>query len=161
MNDIDAIATLRGCPLFEDFSDPSLETLLGYFDVMEGSRGDRLYEQGSPSDGFYVVAAGSVAMKVRDVDGRERVVGRVHAPDSFGELAVLLRGERFVSIEATSSVTLFEFSYESFRRLKRKNPDLCLLVIMAIVRRFGRVLDDSRDVLQRMLLRQFAGSDEA
>lgn len=160
MNDIDAIATLGRCPLFADFSKASLETLLAYFDVMEGVRGDRLYEQGSPSDGFYIVAQGTVAMKVRDIDGRERLAGRVSAPESFGELAVLLRGERFVSVEAASSVTLFEFSYESFRRLKRKNPDLCLLVIMAIVRRFGRVLDDSRDVLQRLLLRQFAGMDE-
>lgn len=161
MNDLDPLRTLHRCPLFADFAPSSLEALLPYFDIIEGQRGDRLYEQGAPSDGFYIVAAGSLVMKVTDIDGKERSVTRVAPPESFGELAVLLRGDRFVTVEAATTVTLLEFSYDAFRRLKRANPDLCLLLIMAIVRRFGRMLDESRDVLHRLLLRQFAGMDES
>ena len=160
MADIDAIAVLKGSSLFGDFSDPALETLLSYFDVMEGSKGDVLYEQGDDGGGLYIVAAGTVMAKVKDVEDRERAVSKLEAPESFGELALLLRGQRLVSIEAASPVTLFELSFESFRRLKRRNPDLCLLLIMAIVRRLGHVLDSSRDVMQRLLLRQFVGLDE-
>lgn len=160
MADIDAISVLRESSLFGDFADTSLETLLGYFDVMEGSKGDRLYQQDDEGGGLYIIAKGTVLAKVRDVDGRERAVAKLEAPESFGELALLLRGQRLVSIEAASSVTLFELSFESFRKLKRRNPDLCLLLIMAIVRRMGHVLDASRDVIQRLLLRQFAGMDE-
>jgi SulP family sulfate permease len=160
MADIDAISVLKGSSLFSDFSDPALETLLSYFDVMEGSKGDRLYEQGDDGGGLYIVAAGTVMAKVNDVEGRERAVSKIDAPESFGELALLLRGQRLVSIEAESPVTLFELSFDSFRRLKRRNPDLCLMLIMAIVRRLGHVLDDSRDVFQRLLLRQFAGLNE-
>jgi CRP-like cAMP-binding protein len=159
MSDIDAIAVLKGSTLFGDFSKPALETLLAYFDVMEGSKGDRLYEQDDEGGGLYIVAAGTVMAKVKDIDGTERAVSRLDAPESFGELALLLRGQRLVSIEAASPVTLFELSFESFRRLKRRNPDLCLLLIMAIVRRLGHVLDDSRDIIQRLLLRQFVELD--
>lgn len=160
MADIDAIAVLKASSLFGDFSTPTLETLLGYFEVMEGSKGDRLYQQDDEGDGLYIIASGRVLAKVRDVEGRERSVAKLEAPESFGELALLLRGQRLVSIEAASSVTLFALSLASFRELKRSNPDLCLLLIMAIVRRLGHVLDSSRDVIQRLLLRQFAGIDE-
>ncbi|MCB9492633.1 MAG: cyclic nucleotide-binding domain-containing protein [Dehalococcoidia bacterium] len=155
----DAAAALAGCPLLADFSPTAIEALLPYFEVMEGGAGDRLYSQGDEGGGLYVIARGSVTARVRDVDGNDRVVGRLSAPDSFGELALLLRGQRLVSIEAATDVVLLEMSYDSFRRLKLKSPDVCLMVIMSIVRRFGHVLDESRDLLQRVLLRQLAGRD--
>ncbi len=159
MTEMDFVGLASKSALFNGFGPEALNVLLGYFTVMEGSRGDRLFEQGDDSVGLYVVAKGSVTGKVRDREGHERVVQQFKAPESFGELSLLLRGQRLVTVEADADVCLLELTYESFRRLKSRNPDLCLMLIMAIVRRFGRVLDDSRDLLQRLLLRQLSGID--
>lgn len=160
---------MRGSPydalaeaaLFSNFSPTAREALREYFAVLEGNAGDRLYEQGDDGDGLYVIAEGNLFAVVRDIEGAEHSVARLSRGDSFGELALLLRGERLVTITASTDVVLLELSMASFRSLKHRNPDLCLMLIMAIVRKFGHVLDGSRDVLQRLLLRQLAGLDDA
>lgn len=160
MNDIPTIVLLKRCPLFADFSDEALEALPSYFSRMRGSNGDRLYTQVDERAGLYVIASGTCLATLRAPDGAERRVAKLTAPDSFGELSLLLRGERLLSVEAAGDVELLELDIDAFRRLKRTNPDLCLMLIMAIVRRFGRVVDECRELFQRLLLRHFAGLED-
>lgn len=155
----ETLEVLRRVPLFADIPEPALSVLVDYFDLMEGSAGDRLYAEGDVATGMYVVAQGSLVGSVRGPDKREHVVREIVAPDSFGELSLLLRSERLVSVDARERVLVLELSIGSFRLLKHQNPDVCLLLIMAIVRRFGRVLDGSRDVIKRVLLRSVDGLD--
>jgi CRP-like cAMP-binding protein len=79
--------------------------------------------------------------------------------DSFGELSLLLRGQRLMGVRATSDVTLLDLSAATFRSLKQQEPELCLIIVMAIVRRLGRELDESREVMKRVMLRYHAGID--
>jgi CRP-like cAMP-binding protein len=151
----DVIAgALGACPLFADFPAQLLLTLASYFDVMEGRRGDALFAQRDAGDGLYVVVEGRLQSYVSDERGDEHAVATLVAPASFGELALLLRGTRMVTVRALGDVTLLELSHESFRRLKLRNPDLCLMVVMAIVRQLGFAMDNARDILQRVLIEQ-------
>jgi CRP-like cAMP-binding protein len=155
----DAVEALRACPLFRDFPDAAIAALAPYFQVVTGERGAHLFEEGHPSDALYVIAAGSMRVAMRDTIGAEHTLNELRAPDTFGELSLILRSERMVTAVATEEVVLLELDGASFRDLKSQNPDLCLLLIMALVRRFGRLLDDARDVLKRITLRQLAGVD--
>jgi len=154
-----SLDSLRQCPLFKDVQPKALDTIVDYMDIMEGSPGDRLYNEGETAHAPYVVARGSCVAIVTDANQQERVVRTYNSPDSFGELSLLLRSERLVGIEASTDVVLLELTTESFRSLKRRNPEAALLIIMSIVRRFGRVMDETRGVLKRALLRYFEGMD--
>lgn len=159
MTSAEVIEVFKNCPLLADFSAQSLEHLSSYFDLLEGNAGDRLFAEGDEGSGLYIVLAGTCAAKVRDVDGRERIVRNIGPGGSFGELSLILRSERLLSVDALDNVRLAELNLAAFRKLKLSNPDLCLMLIMAIVRRFGRVLDESRETLKRILLRGAAGLD--
>lgn len=160
MADAMALPYLRRCDLFHDFSDAALRALLPYFHQLAGSPGDRLYSQGEPSTGLYVIVEGVCVTLVTAPDGTHHDVRTLEESESFGELGLVLRGERLLSVEARTDVRLLALDLESFRVLKAQNPDLCLMLIMSIVRRFGRVVDDSRELFQRMLLRRLSGTDE-
>jgi len=155
------IQTLSACPLFADLGRGAVERVADYFDVLEGAVGDRLYSEGDSVVGLYVVIEGELVAKVTGADGREHNIRTVRPGDVFGEMSLLLRGERLITIEATQPVRVLELSEASFSRMKREDADACLLVIMALVRRFGRALDGSREVLKRILLRYLAGVDGA
>jgi CRP-like cAMP-binding protein len=133
---------------------------LPYFHQLAGSPGDRLYSQGDASGGLYVILEGVCVTLVAAPDGTQHEVKEIQESESFGELGLVLRGERLLSVEARTNVRLLALDLDSFRMLKTQNPDLCLMLIMSIVRRFGRVVDDSRELFQRMLLRQVSGVDE-
>ncbi len=154
-----ALEALGASALFSDFSPIALEAITPYFVALSGTSGDRLYEQGDDSGSLYVVVSGTLNAWIRDETGRERKVARLGPSDSFGELSLVLRGDRALAVEAATPVSVLELSLDSFRTLKQQNPDLCLMLIMTIVRRFGRVLNESRDVLQSLMLRQLAGPD--
>lgn len=157
MTDVMALPVLRRCELFHDFSDDALRALLPYFEELEGAAGSRLYAQGDPSSGLYIVTSGVCATFVRDPSGTERQVRELREDESFGELGLVLRCERLLSVEALTDVRVLSLGLDGYRRLKTNNPDLCLMLIMAIVRRFGRVVDDSRELFQRLLLRHVTG----
>jgi CRP-like cAMP-binding protein len=151
------VDVMKQCTLLADFSTPSLLELFEYLDALEGARGDRLFSEGDPAGGLYIVLRGTCVTKVRDVRGEERTIAQIGPAGSFGELSLLLRSERLVTVEALDDVRLVELSLASFRRLKSTNPELCLMLIMAIVRRFGRVLDESKETLKRVVLRGLEG----
>ena len=129
------IQTLTSCPLFADLGRGPVERVAEYFDVLEGGPGDRLYSEGDSLVGLYVVVEGQLVAKVTAADGREHDVRTVRPGDVFGEMSLLLRGDRLVTIEAIEPVRVLELSEAAFSRMKREDADACLLVIMAPVRR--------------------------
>ena len=161
MNRSDITQVLAQCELFSDFTESAIQTIANYYQPLAGATGDLLYNEGDLSTGMYVIASGRCTIQLTDDNNRTRRIGLLRTGQSIGELSILLRGERLVSVAAASDVLLLELSLDDFRRLKREHPDVCLLLIMSIVKRFGRVLDGSRDLLKRMLLRLIAGLDEA
>ncbi len=155
----ETLHVLRNCPLFADFSEQALDALYPFLGFIDGDPGSRLFGETDAGDGLFVVIDGTCAAKVADESGRERLVRNIGPAGSFGELSLLLRAGRMVSVDAVNHVRLATIDVAAFRRLKRENPELCLLLTMSIVRRFGRVIDDSRDVLKRVLLCGLAGQD--
>jgi CRP-like cAMP-binding protein len=159
MNREEILQVLRQCPLLSDLGSGSLDPMVDLLDVMQGGPGDRLHEEGDPAESLYIIAAGRCAALCRDMGGHEQTVRTLGPGDTFGELSLLLRGQRLLTVQALTEVTLLELNAQSFRILKQQRPELCLVLIMAIVRRLGRVLDDSREVYKRIMLRYQAGLD--
>lgn len=150
---------LEGADAFRDISPPALEALAPLFTAHSVTAGTHLFRQGDDSSGMFVVLSGTLYGSIADANGVSTRVSRMGPSDSFGELALLLRGTRFLTVEAATPAIVLHLSLAAFRHLKLNNPDVCLLLIMTIVRRFGHVVDGSRDVIQRILLRQLAGID--
>lgn len=153
------VTVLRQCALLADLGQTALEQISEYVSLMQGQAGDRLYNEGDAADGLYIIAHGSCLAMARDMAGAERVVRAIPTYDSFGELSLLLRGERLLSVQALDDVVLLELSTAEFRKMKQHQPELCLTLVMAIVRRLGKVLDESREPMKRVMLRYHAGVD--
>jgi CRP/FNR family transcriptional regulator, cyclic AMP receptor protein len=153
------VTVLRQCSLLSDLGQTALEQLSEHVSLMHGQSGDRLYNEGEAADGLYIVAQGTCVAMAKDMAGAERIVRTIPTFDSFGELSLLLRGERLLSVQAQGDVVLLELSTAEFRKMKQNKPELCLMLVMAIVRRLGRVLDESRESMKRVMLRYHAGVD--
>ncbi len=155
-NPEDAIQLLKHCQFFEDFGEAELAVVIQFLDVRTGDRGDVLFFEGEQADALYVVGAGRVELLINDDNEQARLVGWLGPSESFGEMALLLRSKRLVTVRATNVVTLYELSVPSFLRMRAHHPDVCLLLIMAIVKRFGRIVETNHTLFKKALLDQLS-----
>ena len=147
----DAAEALKSTILLGDFADAAIAGLLPYFVSRSIAPGELVFAEGDEEAALFVICRGLCAAEVAD-NGRARRAVTLKRHETFGELSLLLHGSRHVSVRATDAVELQVLDRVSFGRLKRANPDLCILLIMAIVRRFGRLIDTTHGVLKQAML---------
>ncbi len=79
-------------PLFDGLSDAQLEGLAGIVVDRRVDKGQMIFFESSPAEGFYVVAEGRVKIFKTAPDGREAVMHVMGPGETFGEVAVFQGG---------------------------------------------------------------------
>ena len=147
---------LKQCQFFEDFGEQELGVVTRFLDVRTGQKGDVLFYEGEQADALYIIGDGRVELLINDDNDQVRLIGWLGPSESFGEFALLTRGKRLVTVRATNNVVLYELSVPSFLRMRAHPPDVCLLLIMATVKRFGRMMETNHTLFKQVLLSQLS-----
>lgn len=95
------IALLRGIAMFAPLDPPTIERMAANLLPVEAAAGERIIEQGSHGDRFYVITGGRVEVRV---DGR--LVREEGPGESFGEIALLRNVPRTASVTALEGVSM-------------------------------------------------------
>ncbi len=113
----DELDLLRGVPLLDALSLPTLETIAGQLDHAVVPNGETVFHQGDPGDRFYVVVAGTA-----EVVGDGRPITRLGPGDSFGEVALLRRIPRTATVRAVEDLRLESLSGDRFLSIMTGSP---------------------------------------
>ena len=95
-----SVELLRRTRLFAGLSEPTLRALAERALERSFPRHSRLFYQGDPGTGLFVVASGMVKVVVTSEDGEEMVLVTLGPGDALGELSVVDGGPRSASAEA-------------------------------------------------------------
>ena len=90
------VNSLRGCRLFAGLSQPELEDIAAATLVKALEKGDYLFREGDPAQGFYVVQRGAVNVHRVTAAGKEQVIHVFRAGESFAEATLAL--ERYLRL---------------------------------------------------------------
>jgi putative peptide zinc metalloprotease protein len=112
---------LAAIPFLATLGPPELDRLVRVMLVTRYSPGDRIVEQGSPGDRFYVLTDGRVEVVYEDGD-RETPVAELGVGDFFGEMALLHDAPRSATVRALSPVETYTLSADDFKALLRQPP---------------------------------------
>jgi MFS family permease len=107
--DPEALALIRGLPIFGPLSARAIERILAGLSSLETSAGRVVIRQGEPGDAFYVIAEGTVEV---DVDGRR--VGVRGRGEGFGEIALLRDLPRTATVTAATPLRLLVIERDTF-----------------------------------------------
>jgi len=142
MTMIDQIPTI---PLFEGLPVNEQHELAGISVEKKFKRGQTVFSEGDPGNGFYVVASGKVKIFKLSVDGKEQILHIFGPGEPFGEVPVF-EGRRFpahaIALEESSFVF---FPRTAFIELIGNNPSLALNMLAVLsrrLRRFAALVDD-------------------
>ncbi len=141
---MDDRSAIKKCPLFAGVTDQDLDQLVAVCRRREYSKGEVLFSEKEPADGFYVVVEGNVKVYKLSSEGKERILHIVHPGESFAEAAMFADGCYPAFAEPVRKATVLFFPKRPFIELLQTHTRIPINMIAGLSR----------------FLRQFAGQIE-
>ncbi|MFY1026886.1 transcriptional regulator Crp [Actinobacillus seminis] len=116
--------------------DPTLEWFLSHCHIHKYPSKSSLIHAGEKAETLYYLIKGSVAVLVKDEEGKEMILTYLGAGDFFGEVGLFDEGQsRSAWIKAKTSCEIAEISYKKFRQLIQVNPEILMYLSAQLARR--------------------------
>lgn len=149
------VAIFRRCPLFEGLTEADLEAIAAITAVKPFAKGDYLFHEGTPVNGFYIVYTGAIKVHRVSFAGKEQVLHVYRANESFGEEALISDLGCAADASAVENSVVFMVQKPEFLSLLRRQPELALCVLRSMsqhVSHLVELLDDLtlKDVKTRL-----------
>jgi len=146
---------LRASPLFRHLPEPVLAGILPAVSRRVYLRGQRIFQQGEPAAGFFVIIFGRVKIQLSAGSGKEQVLHFFCAGDSFGEAAMLAGGSFHAEAVAMERTRVAFVPAEVFERELRERSEFVRQVMASMARRlleFSHLIEDlsTREVKARL-----------
>jgi CRP/FNR family cyclic AMP-dependent transcriptional regulator len=105
---------------------PNLERFLDHCDRRRHKARSIIVEAGEPSESFFFVLDGTLAISIKSEDDQDLILNYVNAGDFFGEMGLYKRVAkvRYATVQAKTECEVAEITYEGFHNLKDEFPDI-------------------------------------
>ena len=128
----EAVTLLAEVPLFADLEPAELDLIAVVMNERTFAAGDVVTVEGQPADGFFVIAGGQAEVRVQGQPVRTMSAGH-----SFGEIALLMGGERTATITAGTELRCYGIAPADFRPLVEGNPTLAWKLMGSMTERLS------------------------
>ncbi len=122
-------------PLFDGLSDAQLEGLAGIVVDRRVDKGQMIFFESSPAEGFYVVAEGRVKIFKTAPDGREAVMHVMGPGETFGEVAVFQGGTFPAHAMAVENARVLFLPRKGLVDRITRDPTLAMNMLAALSRK--------------------------
>ncbi|MCB2218367.1 Crp/Fnr family transcriptional regulator [Desulfofustis glycolicus] len=118
--------------LFQGLPDDQLETIAALAREKQYGRGETIFFEGDPGNGFYLIAAGQVKVFKMNLLGKEHILHIFGPGEPIGEVAVF-HGQPFpASAEALVQSTLLFLPRREFVELIEAHPSIALNMLAVL-----------------------------
>ncbi|MFM2480975.1 cAMP-activated global transcriptional regulator CRP [Celerinatantimonas sp. YJH-8] len=120
-------------------TDPVLEWFLSHCHIHKYPSKSTLIHAGEKAETLYYIVKGSVAVLIKDDEGKEMILSYLNQGDFMGELGLFeeegQESVRSAWIRAKSPCEVAEISYKKFRQLIQVNPDILMRLSSQMAKR--------------------------
>lgn len=142
------ISSLQNHPLFEGLPQDLLSSLLSQSSIEEFRKDKDIFEQGEPSDYFFVILEGWVLIYRALADGTDTVLEVFGPGESFAEAAMYFPEGYPANARMVENGRLIRICTETFRQHLRENPDLAVRMLASLA---GQLKNLTRRIESRRL----------
>jgi len=122
-------------PAFNGLSREDLAALRQIAVQRKLRRGEQVFSEGDPGDGFYVVVEGQVKVYKLSPEGKEQILHIIQPGEPFGEVAVFAGRSFPANAEAIAVSRILFLPRNAFVELIRQNPSLAMNMLAVLSRR--------------------------
>jgi len=121
--------TLRTCQLFAGLAPPELNAVADIAVLKSLEKGDYLFREGDPSQGFYVVQKGAINVHRVSAAGKEQVIRIFRAGESLAEATLATSSGYPADARAIEPSQVLLVQKSGFLSLLRRQPELALRML--------------------------------
>lgn len=123
------VNTLRGCQLFTGLPLADMENVAAISTVKSLHKGDYLFHEGDPAQGFYVVQCGAINVHRVSAAGKEQIIHIFRAGESFAEAALASDRGYPADARALEDSQVLLVQKEGILVLLKQQPELALRML--------------------------------
>ncbi|MBE2894590.1 cAMP-activated global transcriptional regulator CRP [Spirabiliibacterium falconis] len=117
-------------------TDPTLDWFLSHCHIHKYPSKSTLIHAGEKAETLYYLIKGSVAVSIKDEDGKEMILSYLNQGDFVGEIGLFEQeSERTAWVRAKTPCEVAEISYKKFRQLIQVNPEVLMYLSTQLAHR--------------------------
>lgn len=121
-----AVRIIRNCGLFCGLSEASLGKIAEIARTVRFKRGQRIFRDGDPCPGIYVVGEGAIRVYKLAPNGKEHVLHFAYAGATFAEVAAIGQFACPANAEATADSVCALIPEAGYRRIANEDHSFCI-----------------------------------
>ena len=125
-------STLRSCSLFLGLPAADISAIAAFVIPKHLGKGESLFYEGAPSEGFYIVQKGAVNVHRVSAAGKEQVIHLFRPIESFAEASLATADGYPANARATEETTVLLVPKTEFVDLLRRRPELALRMLASM-----------------------------
>ena len=141
---IGPVELFKNVRLFSGLDHAELTQILRMAQPISFLSGDRLFEEGSPADGLYVIELGEVEVVIHHEDEPDLVLAHLGNGSVIGEMALIDGGARSASVAVISPTQGYFLHRDRFEQLRNSGETGAYKIIHSL----AQILDERRRQLQ-------------
>ncbi len=141
------MACLRQNRIFQQLPSEDIAAIAEASELRTLRKGERLFGEGEPAAGFYLLQLGQVGVYFLTPDGREQMISVFRAPESFGEAALVTLDTYPANAMALEYSRVILVRKRPFLELINRRPQLALQMLVSMslhLRELLRLVQSSR-----------------
>jgi small-conductance mechanosensitive channel/CRP-like cAMP-binding protein len=143
------LRAVRGIDLFRSLSDGELRMVAARLKPLHYAAGEKIIEEGSAGDSFFLVDRGEVRV-LRRLGGAPREMARLGEGECFGEMAMLTGQNRTATVVASTDVDVFMIDKAGFQDILSANPDVAVDISALLSKRRAALSHAEADLTTRI-----------
>jgi CRP-like cAMP-binding protein len=145
---------LRAVPIFEGLTDGELRTIESKVYVRRYAEGERIFKEGDPSLGMYIIMGGAVNIIRQVPGGPPQLLATLTGGDFFGEIGLIDDAPRSATAVAYGETEAIGFFKPDFMSLIQAKPGLGLKVVVRLGKTLSARLRRTNEELRQLHLKQ-------
>jgi CRP-like cAMP-binding protein len=135
MKQAELIGHLKKNEIFAKMSAASFDELVGLSDVVSVAAGERILEEGDPSEHLFVLVRGVVGVFYSSPDGIDVLVKVFGAPAVFGEMELVFGQPRQEYVFCFEECVVARIPGGDFMRVMRRDSEACFVMLKDVAAR--------------------------
>lgn len=143
------LGLLRNLAMFRDLADGELERIAAGTRELRAARGEIIFRQGDPCEGFHMVVFGQVKLAFASPQGMEKVVEIIAPGMSFGEALMFMERPYIVYAQTLADSLLLHISKDVIFAGLENNPTLARRMLAGMSWRLHAIMKDLEAITLR------------
>ncbi|MCL2444484.1 MAG: GGDEF domain-containing protein, partial [Treponema sp.] len=126
------LSVISKLSLFSELDENEFSIVAGFLKTLQINKGESIFKEGDNGEDMFIHFSGKLNAYVTQSDGTQRLLFNVSIGDFFGEMSIITKEPRSVTITAEEDSTAIKFRGEDFYRIISEHPITGFKILRAI-----------------------------